>query len=44
MPAKEAVFYAWVATFFGCLIANLQRSGIAERVIAPLVSPGNCCT
>ncbi|MDR2764061.1 MAG: hypothetical protein LBB90_03420 [Tannerella sp.] len=38
LPAKEAEFYAWVVTFFGYLIVNLQRFGIAESVIAPLVS------
>jgi hypothetical protein len=38
LPTKEAKFYVWVATFFGYLIANLQRFGIAESVIAPLVS------
>jgi hypothetical protein len=38
LPRKEADFYAWVVTFFSYLIVNLQRFGIAESVIAPLVS------
>jgi hypothetical protein len=37
MPAKEAEFYAWVVTFFGYLIVNLQRFGIPQEVITPLV-------
>jgi hypothetical protein len=38
LPRKEAEFYAWVATFFGYLVVNLQRFGIADSVIAPLIS------
>jgi hypothetical protein len=38
LPSKEAVFYAWVATFFSYLVVNLQRFGIAEDVILPLKS------
>jgi hypothetical protein len=41
LPRKEAVFYAWVVVFFGYLIVNLQRFGIAESVISPLVSLRN---
>jgi hypothetical protein len=41
LPQKEVVLYAWVVTFFAYLIANLQRFGIADSVIAPLVSLRN---
>ena len=37
LPRKEAEFYMWVVVFFTYLIANLQRFGIAEGVIAPLI-------
>jgi hypothetical protein len=38
LPRKEAEFYAWVATFFTYLIANLSRFGISSSVLSPLTA------
>jgi hypothetical protein len=38
IPGKEAKFYAWVVTFFSYLIVNLQRFGVSQEVIVPLMS------
>ena len=37
IPRKEGLFYAWVIMFFTYLLENLQRFGVVEDAIVPLV-------
>ncbi|MDR2470292.1 MAG: hypothetical protein LBD27_07435 [Tannerella sp.] len=38
IPRKEGSFHAWIMAFFAYLLENLQRFGIVEDTIIPLVS------